>query len=83
MRHQTEIVEYKKLSNGQFSFCIRCCGNADTDTRQTMAASIVAVKKQRNALIKKMRMRVSEEHEKSVKAEAAALEVMGEKEEHE
>ena len=45
-----------------------------------MAASVMAVKKQRDALIKKLRARVSEEHELSLKAEAAALELMGKKE---
>jgi hypothetical protein len=80
MRHQTEIVQYKKLSNGQFSFCVRCCGDASTDSWQTMAAGVIAVKKQRDASIKEQRVRVSEEHEKALKAEAAALEVMGKKE---
>ena len=80
MKHTTEIVEYKKLSNGQFSFCVRCCGDAGTDSWQTMAASVITAKKQRDALIKKLRLRVSEEHEKALKAEAAALELMGKKE---
>lgn len=80
MKHTTEVVEYKKLSNGQFAICVRCCGNAGTDSRQTMVASVMAVKKQRDALIKKLRARVSEEHELALKAEAAAVELMGEKE---
>ena len=73
MKHLTEIIEYKKLSNGQFAFCVRCCGNASTDNWQTMAASVMAVKKQRDALIKKLRVRVSEEHELALKAEAAPI----------
>ena len=80
MKHTTEIVEYKKLSNGQFSFCVRCCGDAGTDSWQTMAAAVMAVKKQREASIKKQRLRVSEEHELALKAEAAAVELMGKRE---
>ena len=80
MSHQTEIVGYKKVNNGQFAVCIRCCGDAGTDSWHTMAASVMAVKKQRDASIKKERVRVSEEHELALKAEAAAVELMGKKE---
>lgn len=80
MSHHTEIVGYKKVNNGQFAVCIRCCGNASTDSWHAMAASVMAVKKQREASIKKQRVRVSEEHELALKAEAAAVELMGEKE---
>lgn len=45
-----------------------------------MAAGVMAVKKQRDGLIKKMRIRLSEEHEKALKAEAAAIELMGSEE---
>ena len=79
MSHTTELVGYKKLSNGQFAVCIRCCGNPASDSWHAMAASVMAVKKQRDASIKKQRVRVSEEHENSLKAEAAAVELMGKK----
>lgn len=31
MAHNTELVAWKKLSNGQHAVCIRCCGDEGTD----------------------------------------------------
>lgn len=80
MNHTTEIVGYEKLSNGQFAVYIRCCGNASTEYRHTMAGSVMASPQKRKASIKGARLRAVEEHENSLKAEAAAVELMGEKE---
>jgi hypothetical protein len=37
MAHSTEIVAWKKLSNGQHSVCIRCCGDEGTDHWHSMS----------------------------------------------
>lgn len=71
VKHQTEIVAFKKLSNGQFSLCLRCCGNPSTDSWHTVAASVMASPKKRKESIKFAKERVAKEHENVVKAEEA------------
>ena len=80
MNHQTEIVGYKKINNGQFAVCLRCCGNPSTDSWHTMAAAVMASPKARKESIKNARARVAKEHEDALKAEEAAIELMGKKE---
>lgn len=80
MPHTTEIVEYKKLSNGQFSVLIRCCGNSSTDHWHTMA--FVADPIQREQNLNAEREKVAMEHEAAITGEAAALGLMGNKQEH-
>ena len=80
MSHQTEIVGYKKINNGQFAVCIRCCGNASTDSWHTMAANVMADPKKRKDSIKAARARTAKAHGDALKAEEAAIELMGKKE---
>ena len=81
--HTTEIVEFKKLSNGQFAICIRCCGNPSTDSWHTMAADVMATSKKKKESVGLAQKKVAKEHDDAIKAEAAAIELMGAKEEHE
>lgn len=80
MSHQTEIVGYKKINNGQFALCIRCCGIASTDSWHAMAASVMASPKAKKDSIKGARARTAKAHEDALKAEEAAIELMGKKE---
>lgn len=77
MAHSTEVVEYKKLSNGQFSVKIRCCGNASTDWTHTMAADVAADSVKRATSIDAARVNASNLHEKAMLAENALLDEMG------
>lgn len=79
MTHSSEIVAYKKLSNGQFSFCVRCCDNPSTDSWHTVSGDIMATPKKRKESISGAMMKVAKEHEAAIKAEEAAVEVMGQK----
>ena len=81
MTHTTEIVAYKKLSNGQYSYCIRCCGNASTDSWHTMDAATDPTS--RAASISAARVRVATEHEATTQAETEIVEEMGKTAEHE
>lgn len=80
MTHTTEIVQYKKLSNGQFSYCVRCCGNQSTDSWHTLDFSGDPAERAR--ALDAARQRVASEHDAAVKAEAEILEQMGKTEEH-
>ena len=82
MSHQTEIVGYEKISNGQFAVYFRCCGNALTEYRHTMAGTVMADPKKRKASIKAARLRTAKEHDDALKAEEAGIEIMGKKETH-
>lgn len=42
MSHQTEIVQYKNLSDGQIAVLLRCCKKPITDHWHTMAVSVAA-----------------------------------------
>jgi hypothetical protein len=68
MSHSTEIVEVKKLSNGQISALIRCCGNASTDHWVTMAVEVAADSEERKAYLESERQKVADQHEASHKA---------------
>jgi len=82
MSHQTEVVGYKKLSNGQVSVCIRCCGQESTDSWHSMLVAVAGDPAKRQASIDEARTRVAEEHELAQKSEQAAIELMGEKKDH-
>lgn len=56
MSHETKILDYKKLSNGQFSVLIQCCG--DHASWHTMAATVDV-----EDFVSKARARVAAEHE--------------------
>jgi len=77
MKHTTEIAAFKKVSNGEFSFCIRCCGNPSTDSWHMMAAAVLADPKKKKKSIEEAKARVAKEHEQAVKAEEASVELMG------
>ena len=81
MKHTAEVVEYKKLSNGQFSVLIRCCANPSTDSWHTMAAEVLADKKKRKESISSAMLRVAKQHEDAMKASEAGVEMMGESKE--
>lgn len=74
MPHTTEIVEYKKLSNGLVAALIRCCGNASTDHWHTMAVSVAADPVTRKASIEPKREFVSQQHEQAILAESGLIE---------
>lgn len=31
MAHNTEVVAWERINNGQHRICVRCCGDKDTD----------------------------------------------------
>ena len=71
MAHTTEIVEFKKISNGQFSYLIRCCGDQSTDHWHTLGVNVA----DRIASLQVAREYVAAQHEKSLEItnEAATL----------
>ncbi len=82
MTHTTEIVAYKKLSNGQMAVVIRCCGDASAEWTHTMAAAVLADPAKRSASIDAARQLAVKAHQERMDAEAAAVELMGEQVEH-
>jgi len=66
--HATEIVEVKKLSNGQVAAKIRCCGDASTDHWHTMAVQVASDLDSRKASLDPIRQFVAEQHEHAIKA---------------
>jgi len=83
MSHETEIVKFEKLSNGQFSITIRCCGNASTDYTHAMDAGVLANPEKKQNSITDARLRVSMQHDKVQQAEQALIELAGETVKHE
>ena len=83
MTHTTEIVGYKKLSNGQMNVVIRCCGDPSTDWNHTMAAEVLATPEKRSKSIDAARQLAVKAHQERVDAEAAAVSLMGESVDHE
>jgi len=75
MSHQTEIVETKKLHNGQFSVLLRCCGTKSTDYWATLDAKVMADKNKRDEAISNARLRVAQNHETAMQAEEALIEL--------
>lgn len=68
MPHATEIVEVKKLSNGQVAAKIRCCGDASTDHWHTMAVQVASDPDSRKASIDPVRQFVADQHEHAINA---------------
>lgn len=74
MAHTTEIVEYKKLSNGLVAALIRCCGNASTDHWHTMAVQIASDPVARKASLDPKREFVAAQHEHALLSESGLIE---------
>ena len=77
MTHTVEVAQYKKLSNGQVSLCLRCCGNASTDHWHTMDVSVASDPEKRAASLEPIRAFISQQHDAAIKAEAGALAELG------
>lgn len=80
--HETEIISFLKLRNGQYVFTVRCCGNPATDTNHTLAANVVADPDERNRSLTTARELSAKSHQDALDANAAAVELVGEKKEH-
>jgi len=80
MSHSTEIIEYKKLSNGQFAVRIRCCGNESTDHWHTMVFLHDPV--ERAANLEKIKQLVADQHEAARQTESEFIGKMGEVTKH-
>lgn len=78
MAHTTEIVSYKKLSNGQFALLFRCCNNPSTDYWHTLDNGA-----DRTASIADAHKRCADEHAKAVTASDDAIALMGQTVTHE
>lgn len=78
--HTTEIVEFRKINDEQYSVLIRCCGNSATDHWHTMA--YLADKTQRMANLDVERQKVAERHAAAIEAHAEAIDLMGDTQEH-
>lgn len=83
MSHTTEIIEYRKVSNGQVAARIRCCGNASTDHWHTMAVSVASDPAARAASLGQQRDFVATQHDQAIQAESGMIdEVNAEPKEH-
>lgn len=80
--HTTEIVEFKKLSSGQMSALIRCCGNASTDHWHTMAVEVAGDPTSRKASLGEARETIAIQHEAAIQAESGLLDEVGVSQEH-
>lgn len=80
MTHTTEVVKYEKLSNGQYSYCIRCCGNASTDSWNTL--DVTSPETDRAQAMQAAHARVAQEHQASIDAQAEVAIQMGATETH-
>jgi hypothetical protein len=83
MSHETEIIAFNKLKNGQMVVTIRCCGNPNTDWNHTMAPEVVADPAKKSASISAARQLAVTAHQNAIDADAALPELMGEKVKHE
>lgn len=77
MKHTVEVVSYRKLSDGQVRFYLRCCGQSDTDHSHVVAAEVAAEPKKLKASLAVARATVSKQHEDMQKVEALALKELG------
>lgn len=82
MGHKTKLLEYRKLSDGQFSVLIQCCDDAAHTSWHTMHASVAADDEARTASIGAHRARIAELHAHALHAEAAIQKHIGEEIEH-
>jgi hypothetical protein len=82
MGHKTKILEYRKLSDGQFSVLIQCCDDEQHTSWHTMHASVASDDAKRNASIHGHRERIAELHEHAIKAERSLRESIGEEIDH-
>jgi hypothetical protein len=80
MKHVTEVSAYNKLSGGQMSLTLRCCGTFEF--RHTMAAAALADPTKRKASVERARELAAQAHQAALDAEEAALDLMGETREH-
>ncbi len=81
MTHNTEIVAWERINNGQHRIKIRCCGDAGTDHWHTMNVMTPDGKPvdatQRDANIQKARDFVQKQHEEIQRHAQAMLDLMG------
>lgn len=82
MAHETEVVAYKKLSDGQFSVCVRCCGDEIHDSWHTVDATIMLDPVKYSASLDAHRDRVATNHEVAIQAEEIAKKLVGQKKAH-
>lgn len=69
MTHTTEIINFHKLSSGQFLAMVRCCNNPSTDWPHVMAAEVLADDEKKIASIKNAREKCAALHEAAQQAE--------------
>lgn len=82
MNHKTKILEYRKLSDGQFAVKIQCCDDEQHASWHTMHASVASDDESRLVSIGNHRQRVADLHDHALKAEAAIKQHIGEEIEH-
>lgn len=82
MAHTTEIVAYKKLSDGQFAVCVRCCDDTDHDSWHTVDATTLLDPEKYAASLDAHRDKVATGHAVAVQAEEIAKRLVGEKKSH-
>ena len=80
--HETEIVEYKKLSDGQFAVKVRCCGDEQHDSWHTVDAKVLLDPAAYVASLSAHRARVATDHQASILAENVLKALVGKKESH-
>ena len=82
MPHITDIVKYEKLSNGQVSIVVRCCGNAHTDYSHVMAVEVAANSETLKASINGARERCAVLHQQAQDSETNMMEHLGQQVQH-
>lgn len=77
MNHTVSIVDYKKLSNGQFAIMTQCCGDAQHTSWHTMDASVIIDDPKYQASIAEHCDMVATHHEAAIVAEQTLKELVG------
>ena len=80
MSHTTEVIGYRKISNGQFAIDITCCG-VHKHTH-TVIAEAVSTPDKRDSSIEFARNLAAQNHEQAQQAEKHLLEAVGSTKEH-
>src|ERR1700743_3784612 len=75
--HVVEILEYRKLSDGQFAVLGRCCGDDMHRSWHTMGSPVVIDADKMNSSINWFTDRIANQHEAPLQADVALQSLIG------
>lgn len=75
--HSVEILEYRKLSDGQFAALARCCGDDMHRSWHTMGSPVICDQSKLNDSISWFVNRVASQHEAALQADVALQNLVG------